>query len=97
VSSKDFLPQEISALILRELVEWAHALGERPQKAVITVPAYFSDAQRNATREAARCRTGSGAHSQRAHGGQPGLRLRRRIAAHGAHYDPAAAPSMSRW
>ena len=53
VGSKDFLPQEISALILRELVEWAHrALGERPQKAVITVPAYFSDAQRNATREA---------------------------------------------
>ncbi|MBZ5723482.1 MAG: Hsp70 family protein [Acidobacteriia bacterium] len=53
VGSKDFLPQEISALILRELAEWAHcALGERPQKAVITVPAYFSDAQRNATREA---------------------------------------------
>ena len=33
-------------------------------------------------------RTGSGAHSQRAHGGQPGLRLRRRIAAHGAHLRP---------
>ncbi|MPZ21436.1 MAG: Hsp70 family protein [Luteitalea sp.] len=46
-------PQEVSALILRELVEWAHrALGQRPEKAVITVPAYFSDAQRNATREA---------------------------------------------
>lgn len=53
VGGKDFLPQEISALILRELAEWANrALGERPQKAVITVPAYFSDAQRNATREA---------------------------------------------
>jgi molecular chaperone DnaK (HSP70) len=53
VGSKDFLPQEISALILRELAEWAHrALGERPQRAVVTVPAYFSDAQRNATREA---------------------------------------------
>jgi len=53
VGSKDFLPQEISALILHELVSWAHhALGERPRKAVITVPAYFSDAQRNATREA---------------------------------------------
>ena len=53
VGGKDFLPQEISALILRELAEWAHrALGERPQRAVITVPAYFSDAQRNATREA---------------------------------------------
>ena len=53
MGGKDFLPQEISALILRELAEWAHrALGERPQRAVITVPAYFSDAQRNATREA---------------------------------------------
>jgi len=53
VGGKDFLPQEISALILRELAEWAaRALGERPQRAVITVPAYFSDAQRNATREA---------------------------------------------
>jgi len=53
LGNKDFLPEEISALILRELAEWANrALGERPQKAVITVPAYFSDAQRNATREA---------------------------------------------
>src|SRR5260370_4729755 len=53
VGSQDFLRQEISALILRELAEWAcRALGERPQRAVITVPAYFSDAQRNATREA---------------------------------------------
>ena len=48
-----FTPAEISALILKELVEWARAaLGTRPTKAVITVPAYFSDAQRNATREA---------------------------------------------
>ncbi|PYT21979.1 MAG: heat-shock protein Hsp70, partial [Acidobacteria bacterium] len=42
---KEFTPQEVSALILRELAEWAHgSLGKRPQKAVITVPAYFSDA-----------------------------------------------------
>lgn len=48
-----FSPQEISALILRSLVDMAeHSLGERPGKAVITVPAYFSDAQRQATREA---------------------------------------------
>src|SRR6059036_2331920 len=40
LGSKDFLPQEISALILRELAEWGRrALGERPGKAVITVPA----------------------------------------------------------
>jgi molecular chaperone DnaK (HSP70) len=44
---------EISAVILRELVEWTRqSLGERPERAVITVPAYFSDAQRGATREA---------------------------------------------
>ena len=53
MAGRDFSPPEISALILRQLVEWAaRGLGERPQKAVITVPAYFSDAQRNATREA---------------------------------------------
>jgi molecular chaperone DnaK len=53
LGNKAFTPQEISALILRELVDWAQrSIGERPEKAVITVPAYFSDAQRNATREA---------------------------------------------
>jgi molecular chaperone DnaK (HSP70) len=50
---KTFTPQEISALILRELVQWAgQELNQPIHKAVITVPAYFSDAQRNATREA---------------------------------------------
>ena len=53
LGDQEFTPQEISAFILRELVEWAdRRLGDRPEKAVITVPAYFSDAQRNATREA---------------------------------------------
>jgi len=53
VGGRSFTPPEISALILRELAEWARAsLGALPQKAVITVPAYFSDAQRSATREA---------------------------------------------
>ncbi len=53
LGDKNLTPQEISALILQELVEWAHrSLGERPRRAVITVPAYFSDAQRSATREA---------------------------------------------
>src|SRR5882724_10025444 len=53
LGGKEFTPQEISALILSELAEWAaRCLGERPRKAVITVPAYFSDAQRHATREA---------------------------------------------
>jgi molecular chaperone DnaK (HSP70) len=53
LGGRSFTPPEISAVILRELAEWARvALGERPEKAVITVPAYFSDAQRSATREA---------------------------------------------
>jgi molecular chaperone DnaK len=53
LGEKTFTPQEISALILRELVEWARRDLNRPvEKAVVTVPAYFSDAQRNATREA---------------------------------------------
>jgi molecular chaperone DnaK len=53
LGGREFTPQEISALILRELAEWARgSLGAFPQKAVITVPAYFSDRQRNATREA---------------------------------------------
>jgi len=53
LGGRSFTPPEISAVILRELVEWARlSLGDRPEKAVITVPAYFSDAQRSATREA---------------------------------------------
>jgi molecular chaperone DnaK (HSP70) len=53
MGDKSLTPPEISAVILRELVEWTRlSLGERPERAVITVPAYFSDAQRAATREA---------------------------------------------
>src|ERR1700723_1074279 len=54
LGARQFTPPEISALILRELVSWAsRQLGRPAPKAVITVPAYFSDAQRQATREAA--------------------------------------------
>ncbi|MCU1238826.1 MAG: Heat shock protein 70, partial [Candidatus Solibacter sp.] len=53
MAGKGYSPQEISALILKELAEWARReLGQPVERAVITVPAYFSDAQRNATREA---------------------------------------------
>ncbi|HRD92025.1 Hsp70 family protein [Accumulibacter sp.] len=53
MAGKDYSPQEISAMILRRLREIAEAhTGETVTKAVITVPAYFSDAQRQATREA---------------------------------------------
>ncbi len=50
---KQFTPPEISALILRKLKEAAQAyLGHKVNKAVITVPAYFNDAQRQATKDA---------------------------------------------
>jgi molecular chaperone DnaK len=55
IDGKDFTPQEISAMILQKLVNDASAyLGERVTKAVITVPAYFNDAQRQATKDAGR-------------------------------------------
>jgi molecular chaperone DnaK (HSP70) len=54
LGDRQFTPPEISALILRELASWAgRQFGRSVAKAVITVPAYFSDAQRQATREAA--------------------------------------------
>ncbi len=53
MAGREYAPQEISALILRQLKDLAQAhLGVEVKKAVITVPAFFSDAQRQATREA---------------------------------------------
>ena len=55
LGEKTFTPPEISAFILRQLKKNAEAgLGEPVMKAVITVPAYFNDAQRQATRDAGR-------------------------------------------
>jgi len=55
VRGKPYAPQEVSALVLRKLVDDAsHYLGERVKEAVITVPAYFNDAQRQATKDAGR-------------------------------------------
>ncbi|HWF73107.1 MAG TPA: molecular chaperone DnaK [Solirubrobacteraceae bacterium] len=55
IRGKQYAPEEISALVLRKLAEdAARFLGERVTEAVITVPAYFNDAQRTATRDAGR-------------------------------------------
>ena len=53
IKGKDYTPQEISALILQKIKKDAEAfLGEPVKKAVITVPAYFDDNQRTATKDA---------------------------------------------
>ena len=55
VHERLYAPEEVSAMVLRKLVEDASKfLGEKVTEAVITVPAYFNDAQRQATKDAGR-------------------------------------------
>ncbi len=55
IGGREYAPEEISALVLRKLAEdAAKFLGEKVTEAVITVPAYFNDAQRQATKDAGR-------------------------------------------
>ncbi|HEV8267991.1 MAG TPA: molecular chaperone DnaK [Thermoanaerobaculia bacterium] len=55
VRDRDYAPEEISAFILREIKEFCEeSVGEEIREAIITVPAYFDDSQRQATRDAGR-------------------------------------------
>ena len=84
LGDKKFTPQEISALILRELAEWARRELEQPVNARRDHGArvFLRRAAQRHARSGHAGGAGSGAHPQRAHRRQPGLRLRRRRAAH---------------
>ena len=76
VQGENYSPSQISAFILQKMKETAEAhLGEAVSEAVITVPAYFNDSQRQATKDAGKIAgLQRPAHRQRAHGGGALLR-----------------------
>jgi len=71
IDGKLYSPEEISSYILRKLADDAGKyLGEKVKNAVVTVPAYFNDAQRQATKDAGQIAVAQRApYHQRAHGG----------------------------
>jgi len=77
LSGKDYTPPQISSMVLQKMKAAAEEyLGETVARAVITVPAYFNDAQRKATKDAGEIAGLEGSHRQRADRGGVGVRAR---------------------
>ena len=75
LNGKEYTPQQVSAMILQKLKADAEAyLGEPVTEAVITVPAYFNDSQRQATKDAHHRRPERPPYHQRAHCRFSGIR-----------------------